>query len=215
MGRLREMTNEKRDFDKEAATWDDKPARIKLTDEIMAAVAARISLDKSMNVLDFGCGTGLLTLRMAPFVGTVTGVDASPGMLEVLKAKIAREGIANVRALLLDLVGGDSLDDCYHLIVSAMTFHHLANMAPVLGKLHACLKPGGYLCIVDLDPDGGRFHDDAAGVFHAGFEREAMRNAFGEAGFHDIRDLTAAEVVKPDRLGEMSRFTVFLVTGRK
>lgn len=77
------------------------------------------------------------------------------------------------------------------------------------------MAPGGYLCIADLDLDGGRFHEDNTGVFHFGFDREALRKTFIAAGFSNVRDVSAAEVEKPVAHGERKRFTVFLMTGRK
>jgi hypothetical protein len=42
-----------------------------------------------------------------------------------------------------------------------------------------------------------------------------MREFFTEAGFNNIKENTAAEVVKPIRGGEMRRFTIFLMTGQR
>ncbi len=51
-----------------------------------------------MDILDFGCGTGLLTLHFQPLARSVTGLDSSPGMLDALKAKIRDQNLANVKA---------------------------------------------------------------------------------------------------------------------
>jgi hypothetical protein len=76
-------------------------------------------------------------------------------------------------------------------------------------------RSGGYFCVADLDVDNGQFHGDNTGVFHFGFDRAAMRKLFVQAGFDDVRDLSAAEVVKPSVNGEMKRFAIFLMAGRK
>jgi 2-polyprenyl-3-methyl-5-hydroxy-6-metoxy-1,4-benzoquinol methylase len=209
------MSEKKRDFDKEASTWDEHPVRVKLASDVCAALCANVPFDTAMNVLDFGCGTGLVTFQIAPLVGTITGADSSQGMLDVLAAKAARQGADNVQTLFFAPEGGDVLTGPYDAIVSSMTLHHVEHIAPLLGQFHACLAPGGWLCLADLDPDGGLFHADNTGVFHAGFERTALRAAFVEAGFEDVADTTAAEVVRPDAQGEMRRFSVFLMTGRR
>jgi len=41
-----------------------------------------------MKVLDFGCGTGLLSFFLQPYVGEITGIDTSKGMIEVFDKKI-------------------------------------------------------------------------------------------------------------------------------
>lgn len=97
------MSRQKRDFDTEAAAWDENPARVKLAEDVAAAIVRQASPDAGMTALDFGCGTGLLTLRLAPRVRSIVGVDSSQGMLDVLAAKIAREKLTNVKTLRLDL----------------------------------------------------------------------------------------------------------------
>ncbi|HSW01373.1 MAG TPA: class I SAM-dependent methyltransferase [Sedimentisphaerales bacterium] len=209
------MSNERRDFDKEAAAWDENPVRVKLADDVAAAVARHVPLNAGMDALDLGCGTGLVTLRLAPRVRSITGVDSSQGMLDVLAAKVARENLTNVKTLRLDLNQGDRLPGSYHLIVSSMTLHHIERIDALLVRLHAALLPFGRLCLADLDSEDGQFHSDNQGVFHFGFDRAALRQAFADAGFVSIQDTTAAEVVKPGPDGELLPFSVFLMTGVK
>jgi ubiquinone/menaquinone biosynthesis C-methylase UbiE len=209
------MNSEKRDFDKEAAKWDEVPARVKLANDIASVISSEIPLTSHMDVLDFGCGTGLLTLKLQPFVHSITGVDSSPGMLDVLNTKIDRQNLHNIKTRYLDTENGDILEGTYHLIVSGMTFHHVKEIRPLLDQFYRVLAPSGYLCIADLDLDDGKFHDNNDGIFHFGFDRALLRRDFMDAGFLDIRDMTATEIMKPDSEGEIQPFTVFLMTGQK
>lgn len=209
------MTAEKRDFSKEAATWDENPVRVKLAQDICAAISAQVPCAATTHLLDFGCGTGLLTLELAPRVAQATGVDSAPGMLEVLEAKAQRLGLHNVRTLLLDPDAGAALAGRYDIIVSSMALHHVQKIGPLLRQFYACLNHGGHLCIADLDLDNGQFHSDHTGVFHHGFARDALQRDFAEAGFTDIRDTTAATVTRPAADGVVRDFTVFLMTARR
>ncbi|MCX5646306.1 MAG: class I SAM-dependent methyltransferase [Phycisphaerae bacterium] len=103
---------------------------MQLANDVANAISRQVTLSTDMDVLDFGCGTGLLTLRLTPLVKSITGVDSSRGMLNVLDAKIARQNLANVRTLLLDLEAGDVLADKYDLVVSNMTLHHIPDDGP-------------------------------------------------------------------------------------
>lgn len=209
------MNTERRDFDKEAATWDEKPARVKLANDIATTISDEILLTSNMDVLDFGCGTGLLTLQMQPKVHSITGVDSSQGMIDVLKAKINRQNLPNIKTQFLDIEKGDILKGTYHLIVSGMTFHHIKEIRPLLDQFYRILTPSGYLCIADLDLDDGKFHNNNDGVFHFGFDRALLRKDFMKAGFDYVRDRTAAEVMKPGSDGRMRLFNIFLMSGRK
>jgi ubiquinone/menaquinone biosynthesis C-methylase UbiE len=208
------MNGEKRDFDKEAASWDQEQGRVRLAKCVAEAITDEISLTSTMDVLDFGCGTGLLTLHLQPYVRSITGVDNSKGMLDILRAKIQAGDLSNVAVQYKDLDRGDMLEGLYDLIVSSMTLHHIREISPLLNQFSQVLAPQGYLCIADLDPDDGRFHSNNEGVFHKGFDRLILRQAFTEAGFGDIRDRTAVSVEKPIPEGGTQLFSVFLITGR-
>jgi ubiquinone/menaquinone biosynthesis C-methylase UbiE len=214
------MNTEKRDFDKEAASWDENPVRVKLANDITHAISEQIVLTPEMYIMDFGCGTGLLALKLQPLVCSVTGVDSSQGMLDIFNAKIAKLKLNKVNTVLVDLDKGDVLTGNYDLVLSNMTLHHIKDIEPLFAQFYKVTAPDGYLCIADLDLDEGQFHsppiaEDNTGVFHFGFDRADLHKVFKEAGFDDVRSMTAAEVVKPSINGEMRRFSVFLMIGRK
>jgi ubiquinone/menaquinone biosynthesis C-methylase UbiE len=210
-----EINTKKRNFDQAAANWDQVPGRVKVAQDIAHSMIREITLTPDMDVLDFGCGTGLLTFALHPFVRSITGVDSSQGMLDVFKTKIKEQNLSNEKVHYLDLDKGDVLEGSYHLIVSSMTLHHVKKISPLLKQFYSILRPSGTLCIADLDLDDGKFHSNNDGVFHFGFDRATLRKTFTEAGFYNVQDKTAAQAVKPTLNEEMRRFTVFLTTGKK
>jgi ubiquinone/menaquinone biosynthesis C-methylase UbiE len=207
------MSAEKRNFDKSASLWDQNQSRLKMTGEISEAISSRIPFNKEMKVMDFGCGTGLVTLYIAPLAGSVTGIDGSRGMLDVLEEKIAEQHIDNVSTSIID-TENISLTGMYDAVVTSMTMHHVDKIEPLVGKFYEILKPGGYLCIADLDEDGGMFHDDNTGVFHSGFSREYMEDLFAGFGFTNIVIDTAA-CVERNRNGRDVKLSIFLISGVK
>ncbi len=209
------MSTEKRDFNKDAAKWDDNPGRVKMAESVFNTINSNLQLTKSMNILDFGCGTGLLTLHLLPLVNSVTGADSSEGMLEVLNSKIVEYNLQNIKTLFIDIDKDEKLTGEYDVVISSMTMHHIKNPAQLLKQFYSIITPGGFLCIADLDSDEGKFHEDNTGVFHMGFHRDEMKSFFAEAGFTDITDFTAAEISKPDKDGNINKFSVFLIAGRK
>ena len=215
MAEYNEVDTEKRNFDQEAANWDQVPGRVKVARDIAQSMIKEITLTPDMDVLDFGCGTGLLALALQPFVRSITGVDSSLGMLDVFKTKIKEQHLSNVKANYLDLDKGEVLTGSYHLIVSSMTLHHVKNINPLLKQFYSILLPAGLLAIADLDLDDGKFHSNNDGVFHFGFDRKSFHRMFIDERFRDVREQGAAQIEKPLGEGKPRLFSVFLMICRK
>lgn len=203
-----------RDFDAAAAGWDDEPRRVQLARDIAAAIRTAISLEPQWDVLDLGCGTGLLTLALRPWVKSITGIDSSVGMLAALEAKVCSSGVDNVDWQRVDLDSAEPLPGRYHLIVSAMTLHHIRDVPAMLKRLSAALHPGGWVALADLTPEGGQFHDDNTGVFHFGFDPAAFEELLHTCGLEAV-ELREATRVRRERSGVAQEFAVFLATACK
>jgi 2-polyprenyl-3-methyl-5-hydroxy-6-metoxy-1,4-benzoquinol methylase len=208
------ITN-KRDFDKEAATWDDNPGRVTLMGKVTEALMERVAIDCKTSVLDYGAGTGLVTLALAGRAGSVCAADGSEGMLTKLRIKADAAGLPHVTTLLLDLECQPPPKERFDLVVSTMTLHHIADAKGVVSKLAALLVSGGRLAIADLDCDGGEFHSDPTGVYHSGFDRGEINRYFRGAGLVDVSDSTAHAFMKEVVGKGLRPFSVFLVTGRR
>jgi ubiquinone/menaquinone biosynthesis C-methylase UbiE len=209
------MTDQaQRDFSREAATWDTPP-RVKVANDIAGAMRKAVTFSPAMDVLDFGCGTGLITLQLHPYVRSITGIDSAQGMLDVLQHKVAVQHLSNVHVQYADIEKGDTVQGKYHCIVTSLTLHHIAHIDRVLKIFYNILHPSGCLCIAELDPDQGMFHDSTAGIVHNGFDRAALQQQLEASGFTAVQVQTAAAVTKPCIDGTMRTFTVFLMTGIK
>jgi len=204
-------------FDQDAASWDDNPIRIALMKAVGEAILREARPTKDMDVLDYGCGTGLVGLYLLPHVRSVTGADNSVGMLEVLRKKIEDGGLDNMRTMRLDLEHDPVPAERYHVVVSSMALHHIAGTEGVLGAFHKMLHPQGLLCIADLDTEPGVFHapDVAASVHHHGFDRAELKRRLVGIGFREVKDVTAHTLRKPVENNGERDFPVFLITARK
>ena len=197
-------------FDEAASTWDEQPRRLELAAAVAAEIRRNVPLSGEIDVFDFGCGTGLVTLALQPFVGRVTGADASAGMLDELRRKVRDRRLANVDTLLLGRGAPLPSDTRYHLIVSSMALHHVDDVGTLFRRFHGLLRDGGRVALADLDREDGTFHEDATGVFHLGFDRDVIVSLLARAGFDSLAVTTAAVTRKEDR-----ECPVFLATGRK
>lgn len=212
--RIYMQQEQKRDFDAAAANWDQEPRRVKLAQDVVAAVRREIPLNDGMTALDYGCGSGLVTLGLHPFVAKITGADSSRGMLEVLDRKVREQGLDNVETKLVDLEQ-QRLEGSYDLITSSMTMHHVKDVPALVASLVPALKSGGWLALADLESEDGRFHDDPAGVLHHGFAREFLVEQFTKNGLADVRVVVAAAIEKPAPGGGKSSYPVLLWLGRR
>jgi len=79
------------------------------------------------DVVEFGCGYGTFTLPAARLVsGTVHAIDIEPAMVEWVREKCHREGIANVKAEVRDFVeeGTGLPDDSVRVALHFYILHH-------------------------------------------------------------------------------------------
>lgn len=185
-----------RDFDTVAEVWDEKPQRVKLAEDIANAMIEKLPLSDKWSAVDFGCGTGLVTLKLAPKLGTITGVDGSNGMLAQLNAKIAGGDVTNVSTITADEFVNLPESHSFDLIVSAMTLHHIEDIQQLFAIFKSRLKIGGMIALADLAAEDGTFHEDPTGVFHHGFKPEELTEKLTAAGFTSITVEQVATIVR-------------------
>jgi len=195
-------------FQHKAGDWDSRPVPAQISAGVGRALLERVDLRDDMTVMDFGAGTGLICVHVAPHVARVYAVDVSAAMLEKLAAKPELQG--KVEAMHIDILA-TPLPHKVDLIVSAMAMHHVEDTSRLLQAFAEHLAPGGKVALADLDSEDGSFHPpDTEGVYHLGFDRDALRAELEAHGFSDIDFTTAVEV---DR--DAKRYPVFLVTATR
>lgn len=181
-------------FDKIAKEWDISDVRTALSENIANTLIKNINLEKSMNIMDFGAGTGLLTSHMLGRVAKVAAVDISAGMLNELAQK---DELKEMVTPYCQNIIHEKLEDDFDGIISAMTLHHVEDTDEILKVFYEHLKDGGFLALADLDKEDGSFHSHGSdGVFHFGFSRDALHGKLENAGFQDISFVTAYTIEK-------------------
>ena len=195
-------------FQEKAQDWDVNDMVKALSLGIGSAILENVTMDDSMQVMDFGAGTGLITAQVASKVGKVTAVDVSEAMLERLAAKDELRGKVEIvcQNILEQPIGTE-----FDLIVSAMAMHHVEDTDKMIKRFVEHLKPGARVALADLDEEDGTFHpEDAQGVHHSGFNREAFMKKLEANGFKDIRFVTAHTAGKEEK-----DYPIFLVLASK
>jgi ubiquinone/menaquinone biosynthesis C-methylase UbiE len=209
------MEQVRRDFEQVASRWDSNPTRVKIAQDVGNAILREVRLTPQMDVLDYGCGTGLLAMQLQPHVRSVAGADSSPAMIAVLQDKIATLKPGNVSTQLVDFERGAHASGQYDLIVSSMVTHHIPDTAALFKEWMRLLKPHGQIAFADLDSEDGSFHGDNTGVFHLGFDRAKLRDLLLAAGFAKVRDTTATSVRKEIEGQGAREFPIFLIVASR
>lgn len=187
-------------FDEKAATWDDDPGHVDRAAKVADALRDALPLGPSVRLLEYGAGTGLVSQALRSVVGTVMMADTSAGMRDVMHAKVNDGVIADATVSDLDLSAGPLAEpyERFDLIVTVLTLHHIAELAPVLNNFAALLAPDGHLAVVDLDLEDGSFHGDGFDGHH-GFDHDALTADLKQAGFQDISFRPCHHVIRDEK----------------
>ena len=194
-------------FDKRADDWDKGNVQVQGARKIANAISDKISLNESMEVLDFGIGTGLLGFEIAKSVKKVYGIDTSPKMLEKVAQKNTSE--LSIETYCQDIIERP-LKRKFDGLVSSMTLHHVEDLEAFFSTIYQTMEDGAFIAIADLETEDGTFHSDNAGVFHFGFDAKELCSVVTKCGFRDVAFENINTINKPQR-----DFGVFLLSAKK
>lgn len=199
-------------FDKAAAGWDGKSRRVALAEKISTAILG-LPLSKTMDGMEYGCGTGLVGLAVAPSLASLTTIDTSQGMLDVLQEKIKDQEKVRIKTLCCDLLR-DDYSRKHDIIFCSMTLHHIRDTKGLLQRFTELLNPGGYIAIADLVREDGSFHGAVAeGVYHPGFDTEELIAILQNLGMEDVKSDIIHTITKEENNNR--EYPIFLLSGRK
>lgn len=117
-----------------------------------AALVAALGLAPGMTVADVGAGTGYLSRYLSEAVGptgTVLAVDTEPTLVAHLRTRAEKDGLANVVPVLASPANPRLPARGVDLVLFLDTYHHLDDRLTYLRNLHAAMRPGGRVAVVD------------------------------------------------------------------
>lgn len=170
--------------------------------------AALASLLPPLTVVDFGCGTGALTVELARFARHVTAIDRSGSALARARAEAARQGLRNITFLEADLHALPLPAARADLVVVSQSLHHVDDIGRVLAEGARLLKAGGRMVVLELLPHDEQWVRARLGHQHLGLAPDAVAAAMEAAGFE------APQLVPAPR-DAASPFKAFLLTGTR
>jgi len=133
------------------------------SEEIANRFKESIARKASGVMLDLACGPGILLAGLAPTMRLNVGVDVTPRMIQMARARCLAAGLVDVRfveASAEQLPFATAAFDC---VVTRLSVHHFLDPLVVLREVKRVLRVDGLLVIADLisseDPTETRLHN--------------------------------------------------------
>jgi len=114
-----------------------------------------ISAGEKQNVLDLGCGDGILTCNLLEIDSSISAtlIDPSEDMLRKAKERLREsDNIHYIRVSFQDLMRDAVLQERFDFIISSLAIHHLTleEKKSLFRIVHSHLHPGGYFMNIDV-----------------------------------------------------------------
>jgi 2-polyprenyl-3-methyl-5-hydroxy-6-metoxy-1,4-benzoquinol methylase len=138
------MNKAEKFWDRAANTYDQEEKKDQLT-YLKIIEKTRKHLKKNDIVLDFGCGTGLVSNEIANDVKFIHAIDISSKMVAIAKEKAAERNIENVSYSQSTLFDKQLRKGSYDVITAFYILHLIEDNQKVIQRIHELLKPGGLL----------------------------------------------------------------------
>ena len=128
-------------------------------------------------VLDFACGTGIVTFAVAPSVQSVRAIDVSGEMVRRAQEKVKAQGVENVTVTQTDLFDDCLVEGSFNAVLACNVLLYIEDRSAALARIRALLKPQGTLLLVS----------DCLGGAHARASAQVVRIQDRQAALCRIR----------------------------
>jgi demethylmenaquinone methyltransferase/2-methoxy-6-polyprenyl-1,4-benzoquinol methylase/ArsR family transcriptional regulator len=196
-------------FAERAGDWDHIRAMHAPEERVEAAILELVGKRRIAAMLDLGSGSGRMLELIAPLADRAVGVDQSPAMLAIARARIEEHNLRNCVVRQGDIYAPPVERDAYDLVVVHQVLHFLDEPARALREAARTLRPGGRLLVVDFAAHREEALREQFAHRRLGFSAEEMAGYFQDAGLVDTR----MTLVAPGQ-DEAGKLTVAIWLGR-
>jgi ubiquinone/menaquinone biosynthesis C-methylase UbiE len=146
------MPTEREVYEKHADQYERLIRREDYQNNLLAAIQDYFPLNKNVDVVEFGAGTGRLTRLLAPHVRSIKAFDSSAHMLEVAEESLRGMKLTNWETGVADHRHIPVADASADLVISGWSFCYLAiwggsnwqlDLQAGLDEIQRILRPGG------------------------------------------------------------------------
>lgn len=165
----------------EMAKRYDTEERMELAKVIVKEVRSQLQDSQGKSLIDYGSGTGLVSLELSDLVDSILLVDSSKQMLDVAEAEISQQRISNAKVQYADLTQ-ETPELKADIVLMSLVLLHIPDTKKILQELFNILNKGGKLILIDFDKNEQISHPKV----HNGFSHEELNRILSEIGFTSI-----------------------------
>jgi len=137
-----------KEFKRQAATLSAAPV---FSDSgVLKQIYRAVKPTKRMNLLDLGCGPGIVTAALAPDLREVVAYDLTPEMLDQARRRCAKAALKNIR---FEVGRAEELPfekESFDGVVTRLTIHHFLDPQRVINEVVRVMRPKGKLVVADV-----------------------------------------------------------------
>ncbi|MCX7957122.1 MAG: class I SAM-dependent methyltransferase [Endomicrobia bacterium] len=218
----RDIEKEKEIRDQQAKSYDEwylKTKSVWWHKVELKVVISMLKLQPTDILLDAGCGTGLITLKLAPYVKTVYGIDHSPKSIDILLDKINKNDLSNVYVKIGDICDLPFEGNFFDKIVSTGVIQHIPSLelrAKVIKEFFRVLKPKGRV-VFTVYRWKGMIRDKkegywSGGLYYYAFSADEIYGIMREIGYENIKVMHMFNLPFLRKLGPWAASFDYLLT---
>jgi SAM-dependent methyltransferase len=122
----------------------------------LGALVELVPEDSQGRWIDVACGPGVISCAIAGKVGSMSGVDLTPAMIDAADRRAREEGVRNVSFAVGDAAALDFSDATFDGAITRFSLHHIPAPGRIVAEMARVVRPGGAVVVSDLAADRDR-----------------------------------------------------------
>jgi ubiquinone/menaquinone biosynthesis C-methylase UbiE/DNA-binding transcriptional ArsR family regulator len=192
-------------FARHADDWDTLRVLLAPAEAVEDGLVAALGERDLGTLLDVGTGTGRIAELLEPRAARVTGVDKSPEMLRLARARLQALPAGRVELVQADFAALPFADDSFDTVVFHQVLHYAQAPEYALAEAARVCRDAGRVAIVDFAPHGREELRERHAHVRLGFSDSQVRGLLEAAGF----------VPGPSQMLPGPELTVMIWTGER
>jgi ubiquinone/menaquinone biosynthesis C-methylase UbiE len=157
-------------------TVNHQPVSCEVWEKTLNFIWKKMEIGSTSDVLELCCGNGMLTIPLAQKVRTLSAIDFSTPLIEVLTNQLKHRRINNVTTTIGDITNMSFTENNYSHVLIYFALQHFSERDAIIlfQKVYQTLKNGGKFYIGDI-PDREKLWDFACNEKYVSMYFESIK----------------------------------------